>query len=234
MALNRSFSKGLSLKGAYTYSKAINMTDDDGWAGVSWNSDQVFERNRARAGYDQTHMFQMGFVYELPMGRNHRVANSGLASQILGGWQVSGILAAFTGRTFTVGSDSASLNAAANLQTADQIGEVRKLDNFGPGQHYYDPASFAPVSDPRFGTTGRNILTNPGVGNLDLSFLKNFAIGEKLNAQLRAEFFNIANSPQFGGVATNSSNTNFMQITSASGERLVRFGLRFSFYPIRN
>jgi len=229
VAINRSFSKGLSLKGAYTFSKAINMTDDDGWAGVSWNSDQTFDRNRARAGYDQTHMFQMGFVYELPMGKAHRIASSGLASQILGGWQVSGIFAAYTGRPFTVGSSSSSLNAAANLQTADQVGEVRKLDNFGPGQFYYDPASFEPVSDPRFGTTGRNILTNPGVGNLDLSFLKNFAIGEKLNAQFRGEFFNFTNSPHFGGVSTSASSSSFMQITSASGERLIRFGLRLNF-----
>ena len=229
VAINRSFSKGLSLKGAYTYSKAINMTDDDGWAGVSWNSDQVFDRNRARAGYDQTHMFQMGFVYELPMGRSHQVANSGLAAHILGGWQVSGIFAAFTGRTFTIGSSGSSLNSAGNTQTADQVAEVRKIGGFGPGQFYYDPASFEPVSDPRFGTTGRNILNNPGVGNLDLSFMKNFAIGEKVNAQFRAEFFNFTNSPQFGGVSSSASSNSFMQITSASGERQIRFGLRFSF-----
>ena len=95
MAINRSFTKGLALKGAYTYSKAINMTDDDGWAGVTWNSDQYFNRNRARAAYDQTHMFQMGFVYDLPMGPGKNVASNGLASQVLGGWQVSGILAMF-------------------------------------------------------------------------------------------------------------------------------------------
>src|SRR6267143_527428 len=32
-SLNKRFSKGLLIKGAYTYSKAIDMTDDDGWAG---------------------------------------------------------------------------------------------------------------------------------------------------------------------------------------------------------
>ncbi len=229
MAINRSFTKGLALKGAYTYSKAINMTDDDGWAGVTWNSDQYFNRNRARAAYDQTHMFQMGFVYDLPMGPGKNVASNGLASQVLGGWQVSGILAMFTGRVFTVGSSSSSLNAAGNGQTADQVGQVTKIGGFGPGQVYYDPSAFAPVSDPRFGTTGRNILNNPGVGNLDLSFMKNFSIKEKVTAQFRAEFFNFTNSPQFGGVSSSASSSNFMQITSASGERNIRFGLRFSF-----
>ena len=229
VAINRSFSKGLSLKGAYTYSKAINMTDDDGWAGVSWNSDDVFSRNRARAGYDQTHMFQMGFVYDVPMGKGKRVAGSGAAAHILGGWQVSGIFAAFTGRTFTVGSSGSSVNSPGNTQTADQIAPVRKIGGFGPGQHYYDPDSFAAITTARFGSTGRNILNNPGVGNLDLSLMKNFLIGERVNTQFRAEFFNFTNSPQFGGVSASRTSNSFMQITSASGERQIRFGLRFSF-----
>jgi hypothetical protein len=229
LAINRSFSKGLSLKGAFTYSKAINMTDDDGWAGVTWNSDEVFSRNRARAGYDRTHMFQMGFVYELPMGSGKRVANSGVAAQILGGWQVSGIFAAMTGRPFQVGASGSSLNSPGNGQTADQVAEVNKLGGFGPGQPYYDKASFAPVTGPRFGSSGRNILDDPGLGNLDLSLLKNFSLGEKVNAQFRAEFFNFTNSPQFGRPDTSVANTNFMVITSASGERQIRFGLRFNF-----
>ena len=31
---NKRFSKGLLIKGAYTWSKAIDMTDDDGWAAL--------------------------------------------------------------------------------------------------------------------------------------------------------------------------------------------------------
>ena len=65
--INKQFSKGLLIKGAYTYSKAINMTDDDGWAAVGWNWAPVFDRNRAAAGYDRTHVFQIGWVYELPV-----------------------------------------------------------------------------------------------------------------------------------------------------------------------
>jgi len=54
---------GLSLKGAYTYSKAINWTDEDGWTGtIMYNWPGVFNRNRAIAGYDIPHMFQTGFI----------------------------------------------------------------------------------------------------------------------------------------------------------------------------
>ena len=225
MAINRSFSKGLMLKGAYTWSKAINMADDEGWAGVGWNHADVFARNRARAGYDRRHVFQMGFVYDLPFLKNSSTA----VGTILGNWQVSGILAAYTGTPATIFASGSSLNAAGAWQTADQVGPVRKLGGVGPGQHYYDPSAFAPVTEQRFGTTGRNILDVPGVSNLDLSLFKKFPIGEKAEAQFRAEFFNFTNTPQFGGFNTNVNNRAFMTITSASGERVARFGLRFSF-----
>ena len=93
--INRRVADGLTLKGAYTYSAAINMTDDDGWAGVMWNIPSQFSRNRARAGYDQNHIFQMGYVYELPFGKGKKFANSGAASLLLGNWQVNGVTALF-------------------------------------------------------------------------------------------------------------------------------------------
>ena len=225
VALNRSLSKGLMLKGAYTWSKAINMADDEGWAGVEWDHIDVFDRNRARAGYDRTHMFQMGFVYDLPFLKNTNNA----AGRILGNWQVSGIAAMFTGRPTTIRASGSSLNAASARQTADQVGEIRKLGGVGPGQHYYDPSSFAPVTEQRFGTSGRNILDGPGVTNLDLSIFKKFPIGEQVEAQFRAEFFNFTNTPQFGGFNRSVNSGGFMTITSASNQRVARIGLRFSF-----
>ena len=227
IALNRSFSKGVMLKGAYTWSKAINMADDEGWAGVNWDHLDVFDRNRARAGYDRTHMFQMGFVYELPFLQNNNTA----AGTILGNWQLSGTVALLTGPPRTISSSGSSLNAASASQTADQVGEVRKLGGVGPGQHYYDPSAFEPVTEQRFGTSGRNILDTPGVTNLDLSIFKKFPIGETAEAQFRAEFFNFTNTPQFGRYNSNRSSGGFMTITSTNAltERVIRIGLRFSF-----
>ncbi len=63
--------------------------------------------------------------------------------------------------------------------------------------------------------------------NLDFSIFKDIPLGEVLNAQFRAEFFNLTNTPQFGTPTTSVTSTNFMRVTSASGERQIRFGLRF-------
>jgi hypothetical protein len=121
VAVNRSFAKGLMLKGAYTYAKAIDYTDDDGWASVGWNWAPVFQRNRAAAGFDRTHNFQMGWLYELPFGKDKMLAKSGPAAAVLGGWQVNGIFSAYTGTPFSVGAPGSSLNAPNNSQTADQV-----------------------------------------------------------------------------------------------------------------
>lgn len=224
LAVNRPFKNGLLLKGAYTFAKAMNMTDDDGWAGLSWNTADTFERNYARAGFDRPHVFQMGFVYELPFGRER----SGVLASIIRNWQVNGIFARYSGTPFTVTTSATSLNAPGNTQTADIVGEIRKVGDIGPGVNYYDPSAWATVTEARYGTTGRNSVRGPRATRLDLSVFRGFQVGRR-RLEARVEAFNLTNTPQFNNPAANVTGANFMQITSATGERNVRVGLRFAF-----
>ena len=122
VALNRSFSKGLMLKGAYTYSHAIDYTDDDGWASVGWNQPDQFQRNRATAGFNRTNVFQLGWVYDLPFGKDKAYLQTGLVSKIIGGWEFSGIESCYSGTPFTVTASDSSLNdGGSNTQTANQV-----------------------------------------------------------------------------------------------------------------
>ena len=249
VSMNKSMAKGLFLKGGYTWSKSINMSDDDGWAGLPLtNLESAMRRNRALAGYDRTHMFVMSWVYEMPFGKGKQFALKGLADRVAGGWRVNGIYSAYTGTPFTVTAAAASLNAPGSTQTADQIGELVKIGDAGPGTQYYAVTSFR---DPnfqrasnafRFGTMGRNSVRGPGFQKADLAMFKDFAITEKITLQFKAEAFNFTNTPRFGNPAANVSSmstnastgavvatNNFMAITSAEGERKFRFGLRLSF-----
>lgn len=230
-SIRKQFSHGFMLQGAYTYSKALNMTDDDGWAGVGWNWAPAFYRNRAPAGYDRTHVFQMGWVYELPAGKGKKFASSGPASYVLGGWSVNGVMAMYTGTPFTVTAPGSSLNAPSNTQTADQVNPVvSNTRQVGPGTTWYDPTAFRAVTDVRFGSTGRNILRNPGVWNTDLMLNKNVLIREKVTFDFRTEFYNFPNTSHFGNVSsTDVTSTNFARILSSYGERQIRFGLRMGF-----
>ncbi len=48
----------------------------------------------------------------------------------------------------------------------------------------------------QFGSEGRNVVRGPGIANVDLALVKNFALGESRRLQFRAESFNVANHAQ--------------------------------------
>jgi hypothetical protein len=226
VSLNRQFSNGLLLKGAYTLSKAINMTDENGWASVAWNWGPSIERNRARAGYDRRHVFQMAYVYELPFGKGKPFAQSGPAGALLGNWQVSGVFYAFTGTPFNP-TGGGACNCPGGTQTPNQVkADVRKIGNYGPGQFYYDPTAFAAGPANQFGSVGRNILTGPGRIGTDLTLARIFQLSERFRLELRGDAFNLTNTPWFANPVTGVTDPNFMQIrsTNALSERQLRVG----------
>ena len=227
VAINRPFKNGLLLKGAYTFSKAMNETDDDGWAGLSWNGASQLHRNWALAGYDRPHIFQMGFLYELP----YRVATADnkVIGAILGDWQVNGIYSAFSGTPFTIGANGGVLDMPGNTQTADQVGEFNVIGETGPGVQWFDPNAFEQPEGVRFGNTGRNAFRGPGQWNLDLSVFRGIPLGGERRFEIRAEFFNVTNTPKWGNPSTNVTSSTFGQTTSVSGARTIRLGGRFSF-----
>jgi len=241
IAFSRAFSRGLMLKGAYTWSHAIDYSDDDGWTGVNFNYAPMFQRNRATAGFDVPQNFQIGWVYELPFGKGKSHINTGPAALIVGGWQLSGREAMYVGTPFTVGAPDTSLNdGGTNTQTANQVlPNVQFLGHVGPGAYYYNPAAFAPVTTQSFGNSGLNILREPGMWNTDLSIVRDFKLKERFTLQFRTEFTNLPNTSHFnasstgsgfgnggGGVDNYVTDSSFMQVTSSSGERMIRFGLR--------
>jgi hypothetical protein len=147
--LNKSFSQGLFLKGAYTWGRYMNMAEDDGWTGpANWNWEPMMARNYAPSGRDRRHSFVMGWVYELPVGHGKRFRLSGIAGKVLGGWKATSGFVAYTGTPFTLGGSSSAERCIGCTTTADQIAPVKKLDQGrGPNQPYYDPLSFR---DPLF------------------------------------------------------------------------------------
>jgi hypothetical protein len=231
IGFNRRFTSGLLIKGAYTRSKAIDMADDDGRVPLLFNYAPVIARNRALSGFDVPNNFQIGGVYELPFGAGKTYVQDGILAHILGGWQLNGTFSAYSGLPFTVTASGASLNAPNNTQTADQIlPTVARLGGIGPGNPYYDPNAYAPVTAVRFGNSGRNTLRAPATYNTNLSVFRTFALTERFRLQARAESYNLSNTPHFLAPGANVSSGNFLVITSANtDQRQFRFALKLSF-----
>ena len=239
VSLNRRFTGGLLLKGAYTYSRAIDQANYSDWTETYWPSDIAWARNRGPAAHNIPQNFQFAYLYELPFGNGKKWATDGASKAVLGGWQINGIFSSFTGRQYTLSASGSSLNMPGNRQTPDQVkATVEKLGNIADDGTFFDTSAFARVSDVRFGTVGRNTMRGPGVVNMDLSLFRTFKLTEKFNLQFRAEAFNLSNTPHFSTPNGNANSGNFGKVlstddgygTSAGGRsREFRFGLRLGF-----
>lgn len=234
--INRRFAGGLFLKGAYTYSHAIDMAPYSDWTAFRWNAASVFYRNRATADHDVPHILQLAAVYELPLGAGKRWAANGVTSAILGGWQINGLFGAYKGRPYNLTASGSTLNMPGNAQTPDLVEPtVEKLGNVGDDGAFFDTNAFARPTGVRFGNVGRNTMRGPGVVNLDLSLFRKFRLTEKFNLQFRAESFNLTNTPHFANPNANANSSNFgrilaTQTADALGRsREFRFGLRLGF-----
>jgi outer membrane receptor protein involved in Fe transport len=225
MAVNRPFKGGFLLKGAYTFSKALNETDDDGWVGLTWNQPSQLHRNYARAGYDRPHMLQMGFVYELPFGRtsSHPVA------QVVKNWQVNGIASWLSGTPFSIGGDNGLLQQVGGFQSINVTGKPKGgFGEAGPNEQWYDPSVFSQPGN-AWGNSGRNAFRGPSNWNLDASLFRTIPFGH-YRAEIRAESQNVFNHAQWGNPVTGFTDPNFMRIRSlARAPRTVQLGVRFTF-----
>jgi hypothetical protein len=248
--LVRGFANGMQFNASYTLSKAMGQCCDD----LSDKNQAIqipayMHLNRSLTGYDRTHVFTFSTVSELPFGTGKRYANRGITSRLLGGWQLNALVTAYSGTPFSVSAAATSLNAPGNTQRADQIkSAVEILGGTGPGQSYFDPLAFAPVTEARFGTAGFNTLRGPGHVNLDIGLVRNFKIGGRRQIQFRAEALNATNTPHFANPGGNVSNLQlnpdgsirnlggYTEITSTTGtgregvdERVFRLGMRVRF-----
>jgi len=243
--LTRRFGGASMIGVVYVWSHAINYQDNEELSFLRWPFPAYFDRNKATAGYDRLYNFQFYGVYELPFGKNQRWARTGVANAILGGWQTNWVLSRVGGTPLTLTDDSAAaaqFNAPGNSQLPDVVGPIVILGGIGPrpGQanctaaacRYFDTTAFARVTTgaPRFGTSVRSVLRGPGFFNLDISLFRDFTITERIKFQFRTEWFNSTNTPRFGNPGTNIANAaTFGVITSASNERQIWFGGKFTF-----
>jgi len=214
------------LKGAYTWSKSMDETDDDGWVGLTWNQPSQMSRNYALAGFDRTHVLQMGFLYDIPAGKG----GTSPLDLVIKDWQVNGIYSFYSGNPFTIAGDNTALDQRGGQQTIQQIAPIRRVGDPGPNAVYYDPLSFQQPGN-QWGNTGRNFLRGPANYNLDASLFRGFPIG-RYRLEYRLQAANLLNHPQWGNPVTGFTDPNFMKIRGFTGTytpRRVQMGLRFEF-----
>jgi hypothetical protein len=237
---DRRFSGGFQLTTAYTWSKSIDYSQDNGGFAYYINP----QRSRARSDFDRRHMFNQSYIWELPFGKNKPFVTEGFLSHLLGGWQVSGILTMMSGQALNISAPNATLNAPGNSNNPNYTGSgglpVSGDINFratGRNQaSWFDTSVFQAPAANTFGNIGRNAFSGPGFFNLDLSGFRRFKVAERWTLEFRAEAFNFTNTPQYPNPDGGFGNATFGQITNAAignsadgGSRQIQLGVRLLF-----
>jgi hypothetical protein len=256
----RAFSHGLQFQANYVYGKTLS---NSGVTGSQSETDTSLDlRNPAfnytRAGFDVTHTFHGLGTYRLPFGRGRRFLSKGLPGRVLEGWQIGALSTMRSGApfTFTSGYNTVSQNNGGNPAVAVGMTDRQVCGAVGlyqtGGVPSYLPSNFVVAGSGPGLTQGASssVLANPGAGqlgdrflrngcsglnffNLDANIVKRTQIRERMNFELRVEFFNLPNSVRFAvGTAaaqTGINSTNFGQVGTIGGSREIQLNGRLNF-----
>ena len=228
--LDKRFSNGFQMLLSYTYSKALDFGGSSGSGGGSTGGPQTItciRCGRGASGYDTKHRAVANYVYDLPFGKGRQFMNyGGVMNFVFGGWRLSGITTLSTGRPFNVNLANGVNNGAPSWP--DRIG-LGTLDNPDPFKWFDDRAFVAPPPN-TYGNVARGVLYAPGLVNFDTSFVKNFPVTERINAQFRFDAFNLFNTPAFGFPNASIGSPTVGRITSTiSDSRDLQLALKIEF-----
>ncbi len=230
--LERRFAHGLQFQANYTYSKTIDWA---AYAATAFTSGVYDYRclpcNRANSFLDVPHVFTANFVYETPTLTGWNSATK----QILGGWEVSGIVQIQSGNPFTITSGHTTSWDNRGIDYPNYASGTTSVSTH-PGDltHYLDPANFELAPQGSKGGIGRNPTGafNPGINKWDLNLSKNFRFAERYRFQIRWEMFNAFNRVTFAGPGANFSSGQFGLINSTNSNfpaRVMELAGKFFF-----
>jgi hypothetical protein len=246
--VNKQFSRGLQLGLAYTWSHAIDDSNDplipEAGAG-SFPVDSVNPNKTAKGNSDNDirQRAVISFSYQLPFGKGKSYLSGGVMGRVLEGIQFSGIVSAQTGHPYTIVTPlDNGRNGVAAFSYPDVLGDPFSFS--GPrinaaGNVHTGAANNAAFSS-RFlghiGDSGRNQYYGPHYTNADISASKTMALGERVKVQLRSEFFNLLNHPQFAqphrGVGTSTlgfSTATLVRSDGTTSARQIQLALKVIF-----
>ena len=229
--LNHRLSHGFSLVANYTWSRSIDILSDDptSISNVGFVNSNNFALDRAVSNFNTPHVFSMSWVWEAPAFKHWGF----VGQELLGGWQLDGIMTAHSGQplNITSGADSnldGNTNDRPNLLGNPALSGDRPRSQVV--NEFFNTAAFsAVIAGQLYGSAGRNILSGPAAVDWDLSAFKVFVVTEHQSVQFRADFFNVFNQVNFSNPNTTLTSQNFGKITAASSPRILQFALKYIF-----
>jgi hypothetical protein len=260
-SFEKRFSKGLQFQASYTYAHSLDIASNANLGPTQNNSDfRNFRDPQAEYGnsdFDVRNRFVLNSIYELPFGHGKHFMGgaTGVANQVVGGWQIANILSLSSGNWYTVLDSNGNFanadgGAGGVSQRPDQIADPNRAgpvaanptcvapDRIHTPAAWFNTCAFVDPALGSFGDVGRNTVQSPGYKTWDFSVFKFFHTSEKTDLEFRSEFFNLPNhtnflfadsGPQNGNNATVLGAPQFGSLTAARPPRQIQFALKLSF-----
>lgn len=223
--------RGLNVRTAYTWSKAIDDISADSGLFIS---EQNRRLDRAVSDFDTRHSFNAAVLYDLPFdGRLPRVLRP-----VFGGWQTATIINLRSALPFSILSgtptpDGSAVNRLTNVEGAivRQPGTFRTV-RLADGYALRDVVpGFAGnfITPTLVGTLGRNSERGDNFSDVSLGLHKNFALTERSGAQLRLEVFNLFNTTNYDAYINSLASPAFGTASTVLPSRTMQVALRVGF-----
>jgi hypothetical protein len=223
------YSNGLALKGAFTWSKDIDVGCADFWEGCNIQNPYDMRAERADSVLNVPLVLSASAVYKLPFGKRAQHLTTGVPAALAGGWQVNGILSSHDGTVYTPSINFDNANSGNATQRADKVGNpntgfTRSINEWFNTSAYVVPQRYT------YGNAGRNSLRGPNYTNVDASLFRNFTLYREISFQFRAEFFNLFNHTNFGNPDGTLEDSTYGEIRGQSGNsRQIQFAGKVTF-----
>jgi hypothetical protein len=235
LEVNHRFDKGVGFGAAYTYSKSEDNGGDRRYRFLNPLDDK---NDWGPSGFNTPHVLVTNFIYELPFWRER----GNIRNTLLGGWTLTGVIGFYSGTPFQIGTgnDFAGIGSGNETQLwnlAESLVFDRLFSQGASDSNLFfrtkTSGGAAIATQPANGTFASQKRNSAGYGpasqSWNLALFKAFTFGESQRIEVRSEFFNLPNHPNWGGVDTNPTSGTFGKVTSKSGNREIQLSLRYSF-----
>ena len=230
---------GISFLFAYTHSKLMDDASSVFSTTVlsSPNSSSLIAADTFRpylerdsSNGDMPNVLSFSGIYDLPAGRGHSFASTGIPNALLGGWTLNTIVSLQSGMPVTV-TQATNNNAFAGfaLQRPNVISRTSLPASQRTPAHFFNTSAF--VTAPQFviGNGSRNPVRGPAYRDLDVALVKHTALPAETSMEFRCEFFNITNTPAFAQPNGSFGAAAFGSITSTTTDpRVIQLAIRLS------
>lgn len=226
VSVERRFSSGLAFGVAYTYSRAVDNSSDLTDVLPNAYDDKAYY---GTSDLNRPHVLILNYIYEIPFLKGNRT----LYHRVLGNWDLSGMNQWQSGGPFSVRNTAeiAGVGTGSGNQFWNRVGDpydVQRTD-FTTSAVWFNRNAFARPANGTWGVQPRNGIMNPGFWAFDVGLRKNFPVTEKQRVQMRFEFFNLLNHPNWNGANSNPTSAQFGLVTSKGGSRTIQLALKYIF-----